>query len=226
MTPEASPTSEFISEDDLEVFEKWLKYQGAPRETLAPEELEEWGRAFDEVRKSAGATPKVGLMKIRRAPGEHAYAVAVRDDGLWLALWVKRNKRGEVFILVPRGDRTWDAHTSYHRDGTVHSKSHGKKFMERKRQPLTDAFRGTEPIEVTGGYGPKKVGAVCNPNDFTGVIEIPPRILGPRHGGISTDLVEPGCNPVSHGETWKIVERMIFKEVSPWLVISVMSSSS
>jgi hypothetical protein len=30
--------------------------------------------------------------------------------------------------MVPRADRGWDPHTSYHVDGTFHAKSHGRKF--------------------------------------------------------------------------------------------------
>src|SRR6478672_11286842 len=84
---------EFISEDDLETFEGWLRYQGFDAATLAPDDLAEWRDLFDKVRKDSLATPKVGLMKLPRIPGEYRYAVAVRDGSdLWLTLWVKRSK--------------------------------------------------------------------------------------------------------------------------------------
>jgi hypothetical protein len=68
---------EFISEDDLETFEGWLRYQGFDAATLAPDELADWRDMFDKGRKDSLATPKVGLMKLPRLPGEHRYAVAV-----------------------------------------------------------------------------------------------------------------------------------------------------
>jgi len=96
----------FISEDDVETFEGWLRYQGFDAATLAPDDdLAEWRELFDKVRKDSLATPKVGLMKLPRIPGEHRYAVAVRDGSdLWLTLWVKRSKKGEFFVMVPRKD--------------------------------------------------------------------------------------------------------------------------
>ena len=71
---------EFISEDDLSTFEGWLKSQAIDAATVTPEELENWRSIFDEVRESAAAIPKVGLMKLRPlVPDEHRYAVAVRE---------------------------------------------------------------------------------------------------------------------------------------------------
>jgi len=68
---------DFISEDDLSTFEGWLKSQAIDAATAAPEELENWRSIFDEVRESAAAIPKVGLMKLRPlVPDEHRYAVA------------------------------------------------------------------------------------------------------------------------------------------------------
>jgi hypothetical protein len=77
----------FTSEDDLETFEGWLRYQGFDAATLAPGDLAEWRDLFDKIRKDSLATPKVGLMELARIPGEHRYAVAVRDGSdLWLTL--------------------------------------------------------------------------------------------------------------------------------------------
>jgi len=158
----------FINEDDLDTFEGWLRYQAIDTETATPEELAMWRGLFDEVKERSSATPKVGLMKLRPVPGEHRYAVALRDGSkLWLTLWVRRSRKGEFFVMVPRGDREWDPHTSYHLDGTFHMKSFGHKFDPTpKRQPLTGVFRGTEHLGTYGGHGPKGVGAICNPTAF------------------------------------------------------------
>jgi hypothetical protein len=89
----------FISEDDLDTFEGWLRYQAVDAETATPEELAMWRGLFDEVKERSSATPKVGLMKLRPVPGEHRYAVALRDGShLWLTLWVRRSRKGEFFV--------------------------------------------------------------------------------------------------------------------------------
>ena len=164
-------------------------------------------------------------MKLRALkPGEHRYAVAVRDSGFWLTLWVRRSPKGEFFVMVPRADRGWDPHTSYHVDGTFHAKSHGRKFGQpQKRQSLTGTFRGTEHLGAYAGHGPKTVGAICDPAAFSGVVEVPIGILGPRDGCVLVDLVEPGCEPIS----WPLSEavRRTFKDTSPWLVIRVGSQA-
>jgi hypothetical protein len=184
-----------------------------------------WRSLFDEVRQRSLANPKVGLMKLRPVPGGYRYAVAVREGSdLWLTLWVRRSLKGEYFVMVPRADRDWDPHTSYHLDGTFHSKSFGHKspLNLRKRQPLAVAFRGTEHLGAYAGHGPKGVGAVCDPTKFSGVMEVPTGVLGPRDGSVVVDLVEPGCEPLF----WpgRHIARQEFRDVVPWIVIRLYSS--
>jgi len=102
-------------------------------------------------------------MKLRKIAGEYRYAVAVREGSdLWLALWVKRSKKGEFFVLLPRKDGRWDNHTSYHLDGTRNMKSRGRHVFEpSQRQPLTGQFRGTESLWQIAGHDPKSVGKVA-----------------------------------------------------------------
>jgi hypothetical protein len=211
----------FISEDDLETFEGWLRYQGFDAATLAPDELADWRDIFDNGRKDSLATPKVGLMKLPRLPGEHRYAVAVREGSdLWLTLWVKRSKKGEFFVMVPRKDPGWDVHTSYHLDGMMHMKSFGHKRVSKKLQPLTDAFKGTEHLGSQMGYAPKRIGAICDPADFSGVVEVAPGVLGPRDGSVVVDLVEPNCEPLA----WlNVAQKEVFRDAVPWVVIRVCS---
>lgn len=91
----------FIGEDDLKTFEGWLRYQAVDAATTAPEELVMWRRLFEESREHSATRPKVGLMKLQAVPGEHRYAVAVREGSdLWLTLWVKYNRKGEFFIAA------------------------------------------------------------------------------------------------------------------------------
>jgi hypothetical protein len=168
---------DFISEDDLMTFEGYLRYQAVDPATLTPDETAMWRTSFDEARQRCEATPKVGLMKLQRVPGEQKYAVAIRDgDGLWLTLWVRCSRQGEVFIFLPRGDRDWDAHASYHLDGRLHQKSYGHRLgVPIKHQPLTGTFKGIEYLGIYAGHGTRN-GAVCDPAAFDGVV-----------------VVEPGC---------------------------------
>jgi hypothetical protein len=212
---------EFISEDDLKTFEGWLRYQAVDAATATPDELAMWRGLFDEGSERSLGTPKVGLMKLQPKPGEHRYAVAVREGSdLWLTLWVKRSWKGEFFIMVPRGDRDRKVHTSYHLDGTLHMKSFGRTHHSQKRQPLTGKFQGTEHLGSSLGYGPKSVGAVCDPTAFSGVVEVAPGVLGPRNGGVVVDLVEQGCEPMP----WpNVVQKKVFRDIVPWIVIRIVS---
>ncbi len=66
----------------------------------------------------------------------------------------------------------------------------------RQLQPLNNAFRGTEPLGMFGGHSPKKLGAVCDPAAFSGIVEFAPGVLGPRDGGVAVDLIAPGSEPI------------------------------
>jgi ribosomal protein L30 len=215
------PAMQFISEDDLNTFEGFLRYQGINAAATPPAELEWWRGRFNEGQAQKLASPKVGLMKLGPIPsGERRYAVAFREhSSLWLTLWIKRTKKGEYFVMIPRGDKTWDAHNSYHLDGRKHMKSRGRVVMRAMRgQPLTGIFRGTEHLGAFGGHGPKSVGAVCDPNAFSGVMEVAPGVLGPRDGMVVVDLVEPNCEPIS----WpNVVRQETFRDAVPWVVIRI-----
>jgi hypothetical protein len=213
---------EFISEDDLKTFDGWLRYQGFDAATLAPDDLAEWKAIYATMKRESAANRKVGLMKLPPLlPREHRYAVAVREGpDLWLTLWVRRSKKGEFFVMVPRNDPGWDVHTSYHLDGTRHMKSFGHKSMSQKLQPLTGTFRGTAHLGGNMGHAPKRVGAICNPADFSGVVEVAAGMLGPRHGNVVVDLVEPGCEPISWSN---VVQQEAFRDTVPWVVVRVCS---
>jgi hypothetical protein len=213
--------SRFISEDDLRTFEGWLAYQAVDPTTLTPDELAQWRTAFDEATEHREASRKVGRMKLQPRPGEYRYAVAVRQrDRLWLVFWVRRSPKGEFFLFQPRGDRDWNPHTSYHLDGMLHLKSRGGVMLPpQRRQPLTGSFRGVEHLGAYGGHGLEAVGAICDPEDFTGVFEVAPGVLGPRDGTITVDLVEPGCEPVASPEVE--ATRRTFPDVNPNVVVRI-----
>jgi hypothetical protein len=213
-----------VQQDDLSTFEGWLRYQGFDAATATPDELAAWRDIFDEVRKQSLAIPKIGLMKLRSVPGEHRYAVAVREGSdLWLTLWVRCSPKGEFFVMVPRANHQgWDPHTSYHLNGMRHMKSFGHKFASQQRQPLTGAFRGTENLGSYVGHGPKDVGAICDPTTFSGVVEVAPGVLGPRDGAVVVDLVEPGCEPMP----WpNVIRQEVFRDTVPRIVIRITAQS-
>jgi hypothetical protein len=192
---------DFISEDDLLTFEGWLKYQAADPAAMTPEQLTEWQGLFDELMERRKTSPKVGLIKLQPVPGEQKYAVAIRDGSeLWLTLWVRCSRKGEIFVMYPRPDRDWDARASYHLDGTLHQKSYAHVGISVKRQPLTEAFRGSEHLGLYSGNGPKSTGAVSDPKAFDGVVIVEPGILGPRDGSVGVDLVEPGYEAEWNGD--------------------------
>src|SRR5438094_5111571 len=140
-----------------ETFEGWCKCQAIDPAALMPAELAMWQGMFGEIQEYAATVPKVGLLGYgARGPGERAYAIAVPDDAnLWLVLWVKVSQRRDVYVFYPHGDtRGCDPHTSYHRDGSMHSKSFGEKFPMQRRQPLDDSFTGSEHLGRFYGYGP------------------------------------------------------------------------
>jgi large subunit ribosomal protein L30 len=223
---EQTPTRRaFIGEDDLKTFEGYLRYQGFDEAALTPAELEMWRGEFEEAVASRLASPKVGTIKLSQPipNGEHRYAVAFRDGSdLWMTLWVKRTPKGEFFVMLPSGNPTWDYHSSYHLNGTKHMKGRGRKTtFPRKGQPLTGAFRGTEHLGAYGGHSPRSVGAVCNPKAFSGVMFVPPGVLGPADGMVIVDLVEPNCDPIS----WpNVVQQEIFTDIVPWVVIRIASA--
>jgi hypothetical protein len=211
--------ADFISEDDLLIFEKWMKYQAIDPASSTPEEREMLRSLFDENLRLHESGPKVGLMKLQPVPGEQKYAVAIRDGSdLWLTMWVRCSRKGEIFIMYPRGNRDWDAHASYHLDGTLHQKSHRMKHLSQKRQPLTAAFRGSEHLGAYRGHG-KGSGAVCDPKAFDGVVIVEPRILGPIHGSVAFDLVEPGYVPKPDP---RVTERQVFlRDARPSVTITI-----
>ena len=211
-----------FTEDDVATFEGWLRYQALDLTAMSVEEISTWRTMFDEVLQARANRTPAGRMKLPPlGAAEYRYAVAVRDsNNLWLVLWIRRSRNGEVFVMKPTGDRDWDIHTSYHRDGTLHMKSYGRRMISSRRQPPTGNFRGTEHLGTDSGFVPRGVGAICEVSDFVGVIEVPIGVLGLASGSVSVDLVEPGETPLPVPWT-RIVLQEVFREVVPWLIVTI-----
>jgi hypothetical protein len=148
---------------------------------------------------SASAGPaSIEAMVMGSRPRDYQYAIAVRDGSdLWLVAVVRRSRnKGEFFVSVPRPKNPgWNPHVSYHRNGTFHSKRYDRIGLTSPCQPLNGKFRGTEHFGAcNGARDPKRIGIVCNRQNYTDVLEIPLVTLGSHDGTIVVDLVEPGCN--------------------------------
>lgn len=211
-----------VSEDDLKTFDGWMRFQNVDPAALTPEQLDTWRELFEQSRAIADATPKLGLMKLRpMQPGERRYAVAISNaTELSLTLWVRRSTKSEFFVMVPRGDRAWDPHVSYHLDGAVHVKSYSMKSEWKQEQPLTGPFHGVVNLGAHAGHGS---GAVCDPSAFTGVVAVPPGVLGSRDGAVHVHLCEPGAMPSA--DDWpfrKVYTQRRFDDAVPHVVITVV----
>jgi hypothetical protein len=153
--------------------------------------------------------------------GEYRYALAVREgDDLQLVLSVRRNPKGEFFVLVPHPDGKWDAHLSYHRSGKLHIKTHGGRPTPAvQRQSLRGQFRGTEHL---GKFNVKVVGVICDSSKFTKVMEVPADELASRDSFVAVDLVAPGGRPMPEEELLgKIVREKVFDDTDPQIAIRI-----
>jgi hypothetical protein len=220
----------FLTEGEYASFDGWMKCQDLDPARMTPDSLATFRDLYDERLKRS---KKIGLMKLKRpAVGEYRYAVAVREESdLLLVLWIRRTQNGCVFIIMPRPEPGSDAHASYHCDGTFHMKNFKHKTPSReKRRRLTDAFRGTETLGLYQGFTPREAGALCDPEAFSEVIEVPPGVLGPRNGAIVVDLVEPGAQPPPFIDSSRVpfpfqvgpmVREAVFRDKLPWIVVRV-----
>lgn len=204
-------------------FDEWLEYQAVSRPDLSSEQEEEWSRAYHEAYQRWSESLPTDIRNFQKRSGEFLYAVAERDDKqLYLALWIRRSNKGEIFVLIPRSDRKWNPHFSYHQDGRSHHKSHNHKTAPLRRQQPGTNFHGNECLGGFATGDPKSGGVTFDPTSFTGVIEVGWNVLGTTHGSIILDVVEPGCEPIPMPFK-NIVACKTFQDVVPWLVVRIAS---
>jgi hypothetical protein len=219
---ETFPALDYISEDDLRTYEGWLRYQGFDLSTLTEQEAAAVREIFDGAVERRAAAGKVGRMKLPRGPGVSTYAIAVRDESdLWLALWIKLKAKDEMFIFHPAVDGNWNPHSSLHRDGRFHLKSHDQVTLRPLQKQPPASMKGTEHLGAYAGFGPKSSGAVCVPIDFTDVFVAPPGILGPRNGMVLVDLLEPASAVKLHEHPAEEVARHVFTDSVPHVVVRI-----
>ena len=100
--------------------------------------------------------------------------------------------------------RSGTPHGSWHRDGRLHHKSFNQKMLpaEARQEPNAE-FEGTHNL-ITRGIAsdePRTFGVPCDPVKFSVVVEIPLRIVSPKHYETYTsiDVSEPGMQPILFG---------------------------
>ena len=157
-------------------------------------------------------------------PHDKMYAIAVRDEDLFLFLRVKRNAKGEVFVLFPRDPKGWNPHASYHADGTHHQKSYNHKSIVRKRAKPDAAFPEAANLITTGiaSDEPRAINALCDPTNFSAVFEIPVTDLSAEkyRTMISVDLTPPGGKPIITTGA-QVLKQVTFKDTIPWIVATL-----
>jgi hypothetical protein len=207
-----------------DAFDDWLRAHQIDSRELTDEAAASLRRAFDAVQLAIDDARSSTMFGKPCPQGEQRHAIAIEDgDDLRLGLVIRRSKRGEIFILIPRGSE-WDPHSSYHADGTYHHKSYGQVFKSNlpKRQPLGPSFKGTEHLGSIYGFG--TAAPICHRDNFTSVTAIPSSILSGTRGCINIDLVEPEISPNSiHRDGKQIVLETTYRDGSPWIVIAVIA---
>lgn len=155
------------------------------------------------------------------------YAIAIRDSGdLFLMFSICRSAKGDVYVNFNKRDTKHDPHSSYHVSGELHHKGYNKILLPiRDKQTPTSSFKGTETIITTSiRKGDARAwNVLINPEDYTGIMEIPDKIITPVFGyQFSVELVEPGLTPwVSEYQYARVIQQQIFKQGVPWIVASL-----
>jgi hypothetical protein len=157
---------------------------------------------------------------------EALYAVAVKDGAdLFLFCRVRRNKKGELFVAIPRyGVPGWGPHSSYHANGRYHVKTHNRAHHPRCLQKPDANFKGIENLATLGiaAHEPRETNAPCKVNSFREIFEIPVSELRPEEyrTHLAVDAAEPGVQPgLFQGA--EILRRATFKDAIPWIVITL-----
>ncbi len=179
-------------------FDEWLKRKQFPdAASIPPEQLALLRTSYEEENQRAAKITR-WTPTARRNPADTLYAVAVRDGAdLWLLTWIRRapKKRGHDFVMMlPRPDRSIDAHATLHVGGRFNLWGHGFLHWTRQRQSPDANFKGhvqltKTPISLSGA---RVVKALCEPSYFNDVFELTPSELAVNECAVAVDLVERG----------------------------------
>jgi len=126
-----------FTEDELNTFEGWLRYQTFDIASASPQDVAIFRRLFDDTMQQRARRQPMGRMKFKpMKAGEYHYAVAVRDsEALWLVLRIRRSPEPAVFVMHPTGEGERGVHASYHADGTIQAQLTEQPFSARPPLP-------------------------------------------------------------------------------------------
>lgn len=202
-------------------FAEWLAYQGVDVDSLGQEQLAQWRALYAEACTGC-------VSPWTRSPGRKGtaalYAIAVRDTtNVWLFAWTKKSRKGDYYVFVPRTDRKWDPHASFHRDGRVHQKSHDRRIPPiRHEMKPDDSFRGAVSLGlyVIDARSVAAVGAVCEPGLFDDVLAIPSSVVTGGRGRhlVAIEVVHAGGPSIAQPASRVLLERRFVGTVPEFLV--------
>ena len=173
---------------------------------------------------SKGQSHRLGAMELILHP-RRMYAVVAYDSSVpYLILRMVRNKRGEVFYVVPRDDREgWNPHGSRHASGQEHHKSFDQPFMQRKRQVPDKHFRGSENLTTISIYR-KALTKLQHEDEFDEIFPIPfAEIVSGPPPMLAVDLAEPFVAPVITPGA-RITQQFHIKDRVPWIIMTLFMS--
>jgi hypothetical protein len=162
----------------------------------------------------------------------HRYAVAVRDEELYLFLHVTRNPKGEIFAMIPMDSpeerQLWDPHASYHKDGRHHHKSYDQAFWIRQGPKPDSTFQGIKWLlsRPIAAHEPRKFNVRCEPEKFDQVFEIPVDRVRPESYRTAIDIdiagphAEERIRPSNLTDINRIIQQEIYKDAVPWIVMT------
>jgi hypothetical protein len=164
---------------------------------------------------------------------ERFFAVAIRD-GQDLFLWcrIRRASLGDIYYIIPIGRswpdwKKWNPHGSHHKSGQRHHKSFGKEIFPERRQKPDSAFTGSETLITLpiASHQPRAFGAICNPAEFSEVMEVPVSMLSSKtyETFISIDLTQPD-GPPTVTALGVVVAQHVFKDAPPWIWVTITNN--
>jgi hypothetical protein len=174
-------------------------------------------------------------MERKKIMSEQMFAVAVRD-GNDLFLWLRlRRAASGIYYMVPTGRsgpewKKWNPHGSLHKDGRSHHKSFDQKIFPQQRQKPNAGFRGTEQMVTRpiASDEPRAFGVICDPAEFSEVMEIPVEMLSPKkyETQISIDVTEPGGKAINLMPDSQILAQRVFNGSIPQLLVTLFTMPS
>ena len=212
----------------MKPFEDWLRQtQKVDPAKLDSDELDGWHDAYKEACERNRLAETQHDNGLRRQPGDTAWEVTVRDEGrAWYVLGLRKSRAGEYFVGVPSWVPGHNPHSSYHRSGQFHHKSHSRIFWKQAWPKTDEPFQGCKQL-WNGNISVDHATAYkieFDPAEFSGVFEIPIEVLEAGQFDIAVDLVEPGGNAFCHAG--RCVDQARFKSGDREVVMTLWQHGS